>query len=151
MRTKLLSVLVFVVLVSGLAGTSKAGFDPSPFRWLTVRLHVIGYTLENIDSRLSEVLAMPPDDQRPGLMALRLNIMAARLTILNSRIEAVLSATPDDIMPPDYFMDAVTRVRSAAFNIAYQAREGSDALPDDERVCDALGRVELAAEDIVTL
>jgi hypothetical protein len=149
MRTKLLSVLVFVVLVSGLAGTSKAGFEPSPFRWLTIRLRVIGYALENIDSRLSEILAT--EDQRPGMVALRLNIMAARLTILNSRIEAVLSATPDDIMPPDYFMDAVTRVRSAAFNIAYQAREGSDALPDDERVCDALGRVELAAEDIVTL
>jgi len=150
MRKKLLSLLVLSVLVLGLAGISKAGFEPSPFRWLTIRLHVIGYALENIDSRLKAVLGVPPNDQRPGLLALELNIMAFRLTDLNSRIKAVLGMPPDDIMPPDYFLDAVMQVGDAAASIAAHAEEGFETPPDDERVLDALERVELAAQDIVT-
>ena len=150
MRTKLLSVLVLSVLVLGLAGISKAGTQPSPFRWPAIRLHVIGYVLENIDSRLSAVLASPPDDQRPGLIALELNIMAARLTILNSRVEAVLGSPPDDSIPPYYFMAAVMRVGDAAGSIADRARAGFASPPDDQRVLNALARVGLAAQDVVT-
>lgn len=159
MRTKRLTVLILVVLVLGLAGISKAGVDPEPFRWPAIRLNVIGFVLENIEARLDEILDRPPpddnlpppDDNRPGLVALRLNIMAARLTNLNRRVEAVLGSPPDDIIPPDYFMAAVLRVGDAAQSIAVRAREGfSGPPPDDNRVLNALERVESAAQDIVT-
>jgi hypothetical protein len=155
MRTKLLSVLALAAVVLASAGVSRAGLEPTPFRLLTIRLHRIGFALENIDGSLSDILDRPPpDDGKPFLLALltlRLNAMADRVGTLDGRVEAILTQPPPDDNRPAYYVAAGMRVRDAAQSIAERAGEGFLHPPDPchPALQRALAEIQSAAQALV--